>query len=233
MTVGSGRALVIGDKAYALGIGTTGVTGLATITSDGVDITREFTGGKVAGYLDVRDTLIPGYRTQLDQLAYDVATQVNTRHQAGYDLNGGTGNAFFAPPGAVAGAARTIALAAGVAGDSSLVAASQTGTAGDNRIADALARLRDSPVASGGSSTFAQAWSQLVYRVGNDSATAQSDQTSRDSIVKAVERLRDSISGVSLDEEAAAMIKYQRAYEANAKFFTVIVETLDTLLRLV
>ena len=88
-------------------------------------------------------------------------------------------------------------------------------------------------VASGGTMTFAESWSQIVYRVGNDSASAQADRASREAIVDSVSRLRDSVSGVSLDEEAAAMIKYQRAYEANAKFFSVIGDTLDTLLRIV
>lgn len=233
VTLASGRALVVGENQYVLGVGNAPVTGLATITSAGVDVTSEIGGGKLAGFLDVRDTLIPSYRTQIDQLAYDVSGQVNALHQAGFDLAGGTGHNFFAPIGAVAGAARTIALDAGVAGNPSLIAASQTGTVGDNQVADALGRLRDANVAAGGTATFAQAWSQVVYRVGNDSASAQADQTSRQGIVKAVERLRDSVSGVSLDEEAAAMIKYQRAYEANAKFFAAIGDTLDTLLRIV
>ena len=51
--------------------------------------------------------------------------------------------------------------------------------------------------------------------------------------MKAVTALRDSVSGVSLDEEAANMIKYQRAYEANAKFFSTIGNTLDTLMQIV
>lgn len=233
VAIGSGRALVIGENTYALGLGSTGLSGFATITSAGVDITSEITGGTVSGYLHVRDTLIPSYQAKLDQLAYDVTQQVNTLHQAGFDLNGGTGNAFFTPLAGVAGAAAGIGVSAAVAANPSLVSASQTGTVGDNQVADAIARLVDVPAASGGTATFAQSWSQIVYAVGNDSATAQADQSSREGIVTAVERLRDSVSGVSLDEEAANMIKYQRAYEANAKFFSVIGQTLDTLLQIV
>ena len=46
-------------------------------------------------------------------------------------------------------------------------------------------------------------------------------------------RLRDQVSGVSLDEEAASMIKFQRAYEANAKYFTAVDDMLLTLMRTV
>lgn len=234
VSVGAGRALVVGESQYQLGLGVTPGTGVATITLDGADITSEFkTGGKVGGYLDVRDTKIPAYQNQLDQLASDIAQQVNSRHTAGFDVNGNTGNNFFAPIGAVAGAAAAPAVDPALAADPSRIAASQTGAVGDNQVAEVLAQLRTTRVASGGTATFAEAWSNLVYRVGNDSASAQADQASRDSIVKAVAALRDSVSGVSLDEEAANMIKYQRAYEANAKFFATIGDTLDTLMQIV
>ena len=42
------------------------------------------------------------------------------------------------------------------------------------------------------------------------------------------EALRDQVSGVSLDEEAMKLMKFQRAYEANARFFQVIDETLES-----
>jgi flagellar hook-associated protein 1 FlgK len=50
--------------------------------------------------------------------------------------------------------------------------------------------------------------------------------------VRQVQALRDSVSGVSLDEEAANMIKFQRAYEANARFFNTVNSALDVLLSL-
>lgn len=233
VTVGAGRAIVMGETPYELSIENAVGSGLATVTMNGVDVTNELAGGKLAGYLDVRDTLVPGYRAQLDQLAFDVAGQVNSRHQAGYALDGTTGRAFFTPIATMAGAARAIVVDPGVAGDPSLIGASQTGAIGNNGVAETLAQLRTARVANGGTMTFAESWSQIVYRVGNDSSAAQADRVSRESIVDSVAKLRDSVSGVSLDEEAASMIKYQRAYEANARFFSVIGDTLDTLLRLV
>ena len=59
--------------------------------------------------------------------------------------------------------------------------------------------------------------------------TARSEQSVRDEIVTQAETLRDQVSGVSLDEEAMQLMKYQRAYEANARFFRVIDQTLDIL----
>ena len=152
-------------------------------------------------------------------------------HQAGFDLNGAAGLAFFTPLGAASGAAAAIAVNPAVAANGSLVAASGTGTAGDNTTATGIAALQDARVVSG--ATFADAWGRLVYRVGSDSQTAQSNQKSAESIVLAVERLRDSLSGVSLDEEATSMIMFQKAYQANAKYFSTVNSALNTLMGMV
>jgi flagellar hook-associated protein 1 FlgK len=82
----------------------------------------------------------------------------------------------------------------------------------------------------GGSATFHDTWGQLVYRAGRDSQTAKNEAHSRKEIVTQVDALRDQVSGISLDEEAVNLVKYQKAYEANARFFRAIDSTLDTLL---
>ena len=228
----SGQALVVGEHAYPLEAGSD-PSGLTTLHLGAQDVTDAMTGGRMAGLLHLRDSLVPGYRAQLDQLAFDVATEVNALHQTGFDAHGAAGGAFFVAPTGVAGAADALAVDPDVAADGALIAASGSGAIGDNEVAQALAALRDLPVASGGRSTLTEAWGQIVYRVGTDSAGAQSLQRSRQGIADAVARLKDSISGVSLDEEAASLIKYQRAYEANARFFAAVGETIDVLLQIV
>jgi len=119
-----------------------------------------------------------------------------------------------------------------VADPSQVAAAGVAATPGDNTQARALANLRDAKVLNGGTASFGDAWSQLVYSVGQDASSAKGEQDSRGEVVRQIINLRDSVSGVSLDEETANMMKFQRAYEANAKFFNTINETLDTLLSL-
>ena len=233
VSVGTGRALVVGGDAYALGIGSAGISGEATITSQGVDVTSEISRGSVGGELLVRDQYVPGYQARLDQLAFGVAQQVNTLHAAGYDANGHTGQTFFTPLGSAAGAAAALAVDPALAGDSSLVAASSTGTAGDNQAAKAIANLRDARTMSGGTASLSDVWSQLVFRVGSDSQTAQAQQHSSQEIVNQIAKLRDQVSGVSLDEESANMLKFQRAYQANARLFSAVEQTLTTLMGMV
>jgi flagellar hook-associated protein 1 FlgK len=236
ITIGQGRALVIGEFSYALDAVPGPPNGLSAIMAGTRNVTAEITGGRLGGAIAARDTAIPDYIARLDELAYAVVEEVNAAHHAGFDLLGAAGGDFFsfsvAPVGTV-GAARAMRVDPAVAADSALIAAAGVALPGDNAAARAIADLRDAKVLDGNTATMTDAWSQLAYRVGRDVRTAQDARDSQHEIVRQVEALRDQISGVSLDEEAAQMVRFQRAYEANAKFFTVIDETLLTLLSLV
>ncbi|MGD9905852.1 MAG: flagellar hook-associated protein FlgK [Vicinamibacterales bacterium] len=231
VTIPSGRALVIGDAAYGVAVGN-GPDGMATLSLGGYDITAEVTNGRIGGLLQARDTLIPGYLQQLDAMAFATVQQVNTVHQGGFDATGAAAGAFFTPLAGATGAAAAIGVSAAIAANPSLVAASATGAPGDNQTATALAALRDATVLAGGTATFAEAWGQLAYTVGSHAADAMRQFEARAAVRADVERLRDQVSGVSLDEEAANLIKFQRAYEANAKFFATIDSVLGTLMSL-
>ena len=227
----NGRSLLIGDQAYTLVATPTAPSGLSTLSVAGNAITSEITGGKLGGLLNVRDVNIPDYMNQLDTLAFSVADEVNTAHTAGFTLTGAAAGDFFVAPAAVAGAARAMAVETAIAGDVGLIAASGTGQAGDNVTATTIARLRDARVLNGATATFSDGWSQLVYRVGRDTQTARAEQSSREEIVRQVDTLRDEVSGISLDEETMHLLKYQRAYEANARFFSAINSAIDTLIQ--
>lgn len=232
VSLGQGRAIVMGANTYTIEAVSAPVTGLAQLQLGGVDITSEIRNGKLSGLIDVRDAMIPDYQQQLDTIAFGVVQQVNTAHAAGRDLLGATGNNFFAPVATSVGAAAAIKIDPGVAGDSKLVAAASTTASGDNQVAKAIAGLKDARVI-GGTATFSESWGQLVYRVGSNAQTAIAQEKSRGEVVSQVERLRDQVSGVSLDEEAASMLKFQRAYEANARYFSTVDTVLATLLHLV
>lgn len=114
----------------------------------------------------------------------------------------------------------------------SLIAAAGVPASGDNQNARALANLRDARVMNGGQGTMIDAWSQLVYRIGSDARAAEQERQSRAEIVKQVEALTDAVSGVSLDEEAMMMMRFQRAYEANARYFQAVNQSIETLMQM-
>jgi flagellar hook-associated protein 1 len=231
ITFGNGRPLVIGKEDFTITAVSSAPSGFAELTAAGTTVTDEVTGGRLGGLLHVRDVQMPGYQSRLDQLAYDIVQQVNTIHQGGYDQSGAQNRDFFTPLGSVAGAARNMSLDAALEADHSRIAAAGVNATGDNGAARQLAALREARVLGGGTSTLADSWTQLVYRVGRDAQAANNEQKSRQEIVRQVDALRDQMSGISLDEEAMNLLKFQRAYEANARFFSVIDQTLEMMLQ--
>ncbi len=231
VAVGNGQPLVVGGRSFEIRVDNAPPDGFAQLTTNGFDLTHAIERGRIAGLVAVRDASVPAYREALDQLAYQVTEQVNALHQTGYGLGGTTGQAFFTPLGSPNGAASAMSVDAAVLADSTLVAAGATAAPADNQVARALADLR-SARGMANQSTFSESWGQLVYRVGLDTATARAQQAARQSVVTQVEQLRDQVSGVSLDEEAGNMLKFQRAYEANARYFTAVDDLLDTLLNM-
>jgi len=225
----AGRALVVGANTYAVTATPQPPSGFSSINAGGADITSQVTGGKLAGYLQVRDVNLASYKTQLDTLAYDVVQQVNALHSTGYDQTGAAAGNFFTPLASSAGAASAMTMAFS---DPRLIAAAAIADKGDNQMARQLAGLISAPVLSSGTATFSDAWGQLVYSVGRDSRAARTDQANRAAVVGQIDSLRDQVSGVSLDEEASNLMKFQRAYEANARFFQAIDNTLEALMSL-
>jgi flagellar hook-associated protein 1 len=234
VSIGNGRALVIGSNVYDVTVSSNGA-GYADLYTDGAAVTTnistEITGGRLGGLLHVRDTLIPSYTNRLDQLAYSIATDVNALCVGGYDLNGNAGVAFFTPPAAVAGAAQALHVNPAVAADNSRVVTSSTTAAGNNDVALAIGRLQDQPM-TGGTAKPVEGWSALVYTVATDSATAQHSRDAHEQVAHQLKNLWDQISGVSIDEEAAMLMRFQTAYQANAKFFQIVDDTLALLMEL-
>ncbi len=236
ISVAGGRALVVGVNTYELEATATPPDGFLELTAGGATVTNQIRGGRLGGLLEVRNNRIPDYQRRLDVIAYETAQQVNALHTNGFDLDGNDAGDFFGFPPAIVdstGAAAAIGLTDDVADDPRRIAAAGVAAAGDNQNARAIAALRNAQVLAGGTATLSQGWGDLVYRVGSETKFAEDEQRSRGEVVRQVDALRDEVAGVSLDEEAMHLLKFQRAYEAVAQFFRTVDQSLDTLLNLV
>jgi flagellar hook-associated protein 1 FlgK len=239
VTIGNGRPLVVGGTGYQIGVTPAGPYGYASLTSEGVTITGELSGGALGGFLEVRDRTIPAYQEALDTIAAQVVTSVNALHTAGWDLSGAAGGPFFsysvAPTGVdgTIGAAGAIRLDPAIAVDNRRIAAAAIAASGDNGTARAIAALRSERVLGGGTATLTDGWGELMYQLGSDVQGAEDARDTHAAITREVEAMRDQVSGVSLDEEALHLMKFQRAYEANARFFRAVDDMLITLLNIV
>jgi flagellar hook-associated protein 1 FlgK len=222
VTTTNGTALVAGSQSFALSTATNTSTGFQDVFSQSSDVTSSFTGGQLAGLLEARDQSIPSIMSNLDNLAAGIVNSVNAQSLKGHDLNGAKGVDFFQPvvqptPGSNAGAAENMAVAIT---DPSQVAASSDGTQGDNANALALANIQNEAVVDGQTAT--DFYSDLVSTVGNDVSTATDEQQSVGLVLSQLQNQQSDTSGVSLDEEAANLILYQRAYEAAAEVVSAV-----------
>ncbi|MGA2420785.1 MAG: flagellar hook-associated protein FlgK [Candidatus Acidiferrum sp.] len=221
ITTSSGAPLVVGNQSFALSTQPNAANGENDVYSRGSDITTQITSGQLAGQLQLRDQEIPAIQNSLDTLAYGLATNVNTVQEAGTDLNGAAGGPLFTPPTTVAGTAATLSVAIT---DPSKIAASLDGSAGDNANANALAALQNQNIVAG--QTPLNYYSGLVFKIGNDVSTALANQASGAAALQQVQNLQGGVSGVDINEEAANLVRYQNAYQANAE----VSATIDTLL---
>ena len=236
VTIGSGHLLVGGQKAQTLSA-VKDANGLNTVVLAGTDITGEINNGSLSGLLTTRDSAIPQALNALNDLAALITNKVNQQHEAGTGLNGTTGIDFFTPTPSSstnAGAARAFSVNPDVATNPDKIAASQTGASGDNGNALALAALQTTSFTTGsGSGTFNQLYGSLVAQVGSQSKDAQDSASLQDSVLLQVQNQRDSVSGVSLDEEAVNLMKYQRAFESASRVVRVIDELTQDVLNMV
>jgi flagellar hook-associated protein 1 FlgK len=202
--------------------------GLALVRAAGSQTPLNPSGGSIAGTLDARDGALAQLRTRIDALAGALISEVNAVHSTGYALDGTTGNDFFS--GTNAG---TIAVNAALRDNPSLIQVSNSATeSGDNSVALALARLATQPVGSLNNQTFSVAYGSLVADLGHAVKTAGDQLAGHEAVNTMLLKQRDSISGVSIDEEMTHLMAYQRAYQASARIVTTVDELLETVLTL-
>jgi flagellar hook-associated protein 1 FlgK len=160
-------------------------------------------GGRLGGLQDVA-AKVAGYRTTLSGLASSIISTVNTATAA--PVFSGTG-------------ATDIAV---VATPSTVSAGAAAGAPADNSVALALAALRGGAIDQG--------YAGLVQTIGSDVATAQNTSATSTSVLDSLTARRQSVAGVSMDEEMANMIRFQRGYQAAARALTTMDEMLNTLI---
>jgi len=182
------------------------------------------------GVVETREKMVE-FQDGLNQLAGELVREFNQLHTTGYDLDGNLGQEFFVPldPGATEDMAREIQVNIQ---DGDRIAAAQDPDAvpGDNRNALAIAALRDATVVDGGKTTFGGFYQSLVGRVGAEVQDAARKAEAGEAVYESMIDYKNSVSGVSLEEEEIRLLAYQHAYQAAAKFMTVVEDLMDTLL---
>jgi flagellar hook-associated protein 1 FlgK len=234
LETGTGQVLVSDGLSFALG--TTNVGGnLDVTTSTGQDITSMLngttpgiTGGSLGGTLKARDSDLPAISTALDSLAFAIGTAVNTVNGQGLDANGVAGAAVFNLPGTSSGAAAQISVA--MTDPNKIAAASTTEGTSGNTNATALSAIATDPLLNG--QDPAQFYASLLTQLGDTVSSVSHENTTQQASLTQLQTQQNSLSGVSLDQEAANLTLYERSYDAAAKVFTIVDQVMTSALNL-
>lgn len=180
--------------------------------------------GSLKGILEVRDSVIPGQIGGLNQLSAEVMAQVNALHASGYGLNNANGLPLFVGTDASSMRLNSAVDAA------SLAASTAASQPGNNGLASAIAALRNQRLAGIGNATLNDFYNGQVTAFGVMTQNASQSSATHALVTKALNDQRESVGGVSLDEEAANLAKAQRAYQAAARVLTAYDEMLDRII---
>ncbi|MGH7937819.1 MAG: flagellar hook-associated protein FlgK [Chthoniobacterales bacterium] len=202
-------------------------TNAATIAFDGTNfstgtpaVTLGLQSGSLKGQIDVRDGAIQQLRDDIKTTADQVAQAVN---QA-YNPTGTTGNFFKVPPDS-----GIIALDPTL--NFTTLKTSDTGDAGANELALAVAQLATKQFSTGGGDLIDGTISGYVAKTVSgfgETLAGVNDRVDNQTISQqSIRAQRDSVSGVSQDEELTDLMKYQRAFQASSKVINIVDNLLD------
>lgn len=248
-----GRAFVTGVTSQPFVATQDPATGKSNITLGGAAFTP--TTGYLAGTLESRDQIVPNILNRLDVLAVNLTKEINDLHRAGRSLtdiaNGGVQDLpFFVDADALAANAATkdypkgaskIVVNPAIMQSLDAIAAAKPEAAGtpvgNNESALAIASIKFKVLAAGTgptdlaeSSTLDNYYRYTISQMGIDAQEAIRNQKNAEMLVGTVNNQRQSVSGVSIDEEMAEMVKYQHAYSASARVMTSMDEVLDKII---
>ncbi|MGQ3685527.1 MAG: flagellar hook-associated protein FlgK [Candidatus Loosdrechtia sp.] len=186
-----------------------------------LDVGSSYSGG----YLQITDGIYVSFEhgdiAAGDKLLFDVSGNPDTSNI----LTSLGLNTFFGGSDA-----STIRVTQFIIDDVTRIAAATTRSAGDNSNALRLISLQDSKLING--STFSDFLHNIVAQLGTETAQKASEKESFQMLLMNLENRRQEISGVSIDEEMIHMLRFQQAFQASARYISVISEINDILMKL-
>jgi len=183
--------------------------------------------GRLRGLVESKDVHVEKVREDLNAVVRKLVDEVNALHTQGRTPQSG-GLAFF-----TGDTLHTFELNHALVDSPSLVATGRTTAESDNDIALAIANLMNESADESGTETVGEVYRTTLIGIASKRASFDFMVDSQQNMVNSLEAKSASISGVSLDEEAANLMIYQNSYTAAARVITVVQEMYDTMLNMV
>lgn len=225
--LGGQTLLAVGERQLPLTLDAASGASAKILGAEGQDITSQVYGGRLAALLEIRNGVLPEKRAQLDRLAQSMADAVNGVLAGGADLDGNTPvKNLFQYDGAL-GAARTLYTTDLTPRE---LAAAAAAAPGGNEVALQAAALSQAKILDG--ATFTQFYAAQAADVGRMAAEARNGLDSSQALATQARQFREEMQGVNLDQEAIALVEYQRAYQASAQLVKTLNEMTETMINL-
>lgn len=202
-----------------------------------VDITDHITTGKLGGLVKVRDGYGDSLKRELNAMAQTFGDSFNAVHRQGFGAKNYSeikGRDFFEGLNVPNGSpAALISVSADIQADPfAIAAAMMPNSPGDNVIANDMLKLQYAHIADEGRSTIADAYDRFVGKLGVDALRTKEDLNASNIVQSQLQSQKESVSGVSLDEEASNLLKYQQLFQASSRVITTADELMKTVLEL-
>jgi flagellar hook-associated protein 1 FlgK len=199
-------------------------------------VTNRMDGGALQALIEVRDQDVPDLLEKNNYMALEFANNFNTIHREGFgikDYAEKSGRNFFAMSGDPELAASTIRVDDSIIeSNDSIAAASSPMAPGDNININRLLGLKHAKLFGDDLVNFNEYYANYAGALGLDVVRASHIKEANDIVVDDLISRREAVSGVSLDEEAANMLKWQANFTASSKVITTADEMLETVLSL-
>ncbi|MBQ7578866.1 MAG: flagellar hook-associated protein FlgK [Synergistaceae bacterium] len=212
----------------------------------GITVRHHVRGGSVKGLEELRDGFVPNLKDSLDEIAYNLAKNMNAYQYSGYGISSDinmTGVAFFNSLATKAGAANNLTVTDLIEANPSLIGAAMgkkdgnglamsgtSGGSGDGTNASRMVNLNWAKVVADGTMTIAGVYDSMLSEIGADASHAKLMYTTQATVSDQIDSQRQSVSGVNIDEELMDMIILNRAFGAMSRYVTAMDEMLNTII---
>lgn len=199
-------------------------------------ITNDIENGGISGLIEVRDKIIKRIIEKNNILVENFVDVFNAIHREGYGINrykSTNGRDFFSIEPGFGGACANIKLSDTIADSIEAIATAATPDApGDNIVVNKLIGLKNQKIMQNGNATLLDFYANIVSQLGLEIQRAKNTYEADKIVLSDLIARKESVSGVSLDEEATNLLKWQTAFTASSKVITTIDEMFDTLLNI-
>lgn len=201
-----------------------------------ININRKFERGKISGLLQARDVYAQRVRDQVNNFAREFAGEFNRIHGMGHGISSyaeSSGRSFFVGVEGAENPAEMIQVSQVVITEPEAIGGAMSpNSPGDNIIANEMVRFFQEKRFGEGRMSFSNVYEDIIGHLGTDVRQAVDEKQASDIVLAQIKENKEAVSGVSLDEEAQNMMKYQNAFNASSKLITTADDMMQTILGL-